>query len=83
MTKIERIRSIIERFTGESKDHSVNFQLYLAKCSRMFELLTQLDELEEIGVPEKISATYEDDIKIFNQQLDSIGEEVRRIIWEK
>lgn len=82
MTKIERIRSIIKRFT-ESPKKFQEFQLYLAKCARLFELTTQLNELEELGEPEITSDTYEDDIKIFNEQIDSIGEEVRKIIWQK
>lgn len=82
MNKIERIRSIIKRFTEESKNSKEEFQLYLAKCARLFELLTQLNELEELGEPEKTSATYEDDIKIFNEQIEFIGEEVRKVIWQ-
>ncbi len=76
MTQIEKIRNIIKRFSENPKNAKENYRLFLAKCTQLFEYDTKLIELEQLEQPGDAESS-----EIFKQQLKSISDEVRKIIW--
>lgn len=76
MTQIERIRSMIKRFSENPKNAKENYRLFLVKCTKLLEYETKLSEMEQLEQPGDAESS-----EIYRQQLKSISDEVRKIIW--
>lgn len=73
-TKIGKIRKMIENFANNPNKCPKDYQSFLAKCSRLDELDTRLNEMENLGRPEDA-----EELELYNSEIDGIGDEVRKL----
>ena len=73
-TKIGRIRKMIETYVKSPNKSPCNYHTFLATCSRLDELDTRLNELENQGRPED-----PEEAELFRIEINEIGSEVRKL----
>lgn len=74
--RIERIRKMIKKFPKNPKNANDNYRLFLVKCAQLLELDTKLNEMEQREQPGDAESS-----KTFELQLESISDEVLKVIW--
>ena len=73
-TKIGKIRKMIETYVKNPNKVPCDYHAFLARCSRLDELDTRLNELENQGRPED-----PEEAALFRDEIDDIGNEVRKL----